>query len=80
MKLVAPGSLEVGANAAVPMSEMQGADEGGELGVGGESMGSDTTGAEAGMDLMEGGTRAAGIHSVLFRNSMWPNTQSINRL
>ena len=80
MKLIAPGSLEVHANAAAPMSEMQGADEGGELGVGGESMGSDAAGAEAGMDLTEGGTGAAGIHSVLFQNSMWPNTQSINGL
>ena len=44
------------------------------------SMGSNAAGAEAGVDLMEGGTRAAGIHSVLFQNSMWPNTQSINRL
>ena len=32
------------------------------------------------VDLTEGGTRAAGIHSVPFWNSMWPNTQSINRL
>ena len=62
------------------MSEMQGADEGGELGVRGESMGSDAAGAEAGVDSTEGGTRAASIHSVPFRNSMWPNTHSINGL
>ena len=43
-------------------------------------MGSDTTGAEVGVDSMEGGTGAASIRSVPFRNSMWPNTQSINGL
>ena len=43
-------------------------------------MGSDATGAEAGVDSTEEGTGAAGIRSVLFLNSMWPNTQSINGL
>ena len=43
-------------------------------------MGSNAAGAEVGVDLTEGGTGAVGIHSVLFWNSMWPNTQSINGL
>ena len=43
-------------------------------------MDSDAVGAEAGVDLTGGGTGAAGIRSVPFQNSMWPNTQSINGL
>ena len=53
-------------------------DKDGELRVGGESRDSDTTGAEVGLNSMDGGTRASGIHSVLFQNFMQSNAQSIN--
>ena len=54
--------------------------EGGESEVGGESGGCNAAEADAGVDSTEGGTGAASICSVLFQNSMWPNTQSINGL
>ena len=55
-------------------------DEDGKSEVGGESGGCDAAEADAEVDPTEGGTRAASICSVPFWNSMWPNTQSINRL